>query len=217
VSLFDLERFRRGPIRDVDSGARSQTIAILALGSMAGIIMGSALGYFLFRWHLLIGAVVLGGPFVFGIWGLTQLLVSGAGGVAGQLFTPTGSSTPYQGDLSQEETLIVRGRLDEAIEALSARAYDRPDDPRPRVRLAELYRDEVGDLVEAAAWFRRAAAVPGIGVEGERQVLRELVELCRDRLGQPELAAPALRRAADLHKGDRLGNWARSELRSLRD
>jgi len=132
------------------------------------------------------------------------------------LYTPSGDSTPYRGQLSQEETLIVRGRLEDAIEALSARARDFPDDPRPRLRLAELYRDEIGDLVEAVAWFRRTAAVPGIGLESERQVLREIVEICRDRLGRPELAAPALRRAADLHAGDRLGNWARQELKTLR-
>lgn len=207
---------RERPIRDVDSESRSQAIAILALGSMAGIIMGGALGFFLFRWHPLLGAVLLGVPFALAIWAATEVIVRTSGRVAGQLFTPSGASTPYGGELSQEETLIVRGRLDEAIEALTARALDHPNDPRPPLRLAELYRDERGDLVEAAAWFRRAAAVPGIGRDGERQILRELVALCRDRLGRPELAAPALRRAADLHAGDRLGHWARKELAELK-
>jgi hypothetical protein len=204
-------------MRDVDSAAQSQAFATVALGSMAGLILGAALGYFLFRWNLILGALVLGVPFVFAIWGVTEFMASRAGAVAGALYAPTGNSTPVRGELSQEETLIVRGQLEEAIEALSTRARDHPDDPRPRLRLAELYRDEVGDLVEAVAWFRRTAAVPGIGLESERQVLREIVELSRDRLGRPALAAPALRRAADLHRGDRLGNWARQELKALRE
>ena len=207
---------RDRPLRDVDSESQSQAVAILALGSMAGIVMGAALGYFLCRWNLFIGAILLGIPFALGIWAVTELMVRTSGRVAGELFTPSGGSTPYSGDLSREETLIVRGRLDEAIEALTARALEHPDDPRPPIRLAELYRDERGDLVEAAAWFRRAAAVPGIGRDAERQLLRELVELCRDRLGRPELATPALRRAADLHAGDRLGHWAGKELATLK-
>lgn len=207
---------RERPIRDIDSEGRSQAVGILALGSMAGIVMGAALGYFLFRWNLFLGALVLGVPFAAGIWAVTEGVVRTSGRFAGQLFTPSGASTPYEGELSQEETLIVRGRLDEAVEALTARAKDHPNDPRPPLRLAELYRDDVGDLVEAAGWFRRAAAVPGIGHDAERQVLRELVEMCRDRLGRPELAGPALRRAADVHAGDRLGHWAASQLRELR-
>ncbi|MDH3732384.1 MAG: hypothetical protein OEU54_02575 [Gemmatimonadota bacterium] len=209
--------FERGPIRDVDSEGRSQTIGILALGSMAGIVMGAALGFLLFRWNPLIGAIVLGIPFASGIWASTEFIVRNAGVVAGQIYTPSGGSTPYLGELSQEETLIIRGLLDEAVEALEARARDHPNDPRAPLRLAELHRDETRDLVEAAAWFRRAAAVPGIGRDAQRQILRELVELCRDRLGRPELAAPALRRAADVHAGDRLGHWATSELRALRE
>lgn len=207
---------REGPIRDIDSEGRSQAVGILALGSIAGIVIGAALGYFLFRWNLFLGALVLGVPFAAGIWAVTEGIVRTSGRFARELFTPSGASTPYEGELSQEETLIVRGRLDEAVEALTARAKDHPNDPRPPLRLAELYRDDLGDLVEAAGWFRRAAAVPGIGRDAERQILRELVEMCRHRLGRPELAAPALRRAADLHAGDRLGHWATSQLRDLR-
>jgi hypothetical protein len=203
-------------IRDVDSESSSQAVGILALGSMAGIVMGAALGYFLFRWNIFVGALLLGVPFALGIWAATEALVRMSGGLAGQLFTPSGKSTPYLGELSQEETLVVRGQIDEAVEALTARARDHPADPRAPLRLAEIHRDETGDLVEAAAWFRRAAAVPGIGRDAERQILRELIEMCRDRLGRPELAAPALRRASELHAGDRLGHWATTELRKLR-
>jgi len=82
--------------------------------------------------------------------------------------------------------------------------------------LAELYRDELDDLEQAAVWYRRAAAVPGIGRDAERHILRALVELCRDRIGRPELAAPALSRAAKLHAGDRLGHWANQELNLIK-
>lgn len=204
------------PARDVDSQARSQAIAILAVGGGAGLLMGMALGYLLTRWNPFLCMLVFGVPLAGLIWGMTHAMVESAGLAARRFYTPTGASTPFRGDLSQEETLIVRGLRAEAIEALTARAREDPGDPRPRLRLAELYRDEIGDLEEAAAWLRRTAAVPGLSLESERHVLRELIELCTDRIGRPELALPALGRTADRHRGNRLGIWAAREMRDIR-
>jgi len=204
------------PARDVDSQARSQAIAILALGAGAGLLMGMALGYLLTRWNPLLCMLVFGVPLAGLIWAMTHVIVESSGFAASRFYTPTGKSTPFHGELSREETLIVRGRLEEAIEALVARAAAEPRDPRPRVRLAELYRDEIRDLDASAAWYRRAAAVPGLAPDNARHILRELLELSKNRLGRPEVALPALRRAAELHAGSRLGVWANQEIRAIR-
>ena len=203
------------PLRDVDSVRHVEQLRIVEW-SLVGLPMGGALAVLLFDTSVLIGTLTVGPIVSLCIWVILRSIVTASGVAAAQLFTPSGRSTPFGGALSREETLIVRGRLEEAIEALIARAMEDPRDPRPRVRLAELYRDELRDLEESAVWYRRAAAVPGLSPDSARQVLRELLELCRDRLGRPEMALPALRRAADLHAGSRLGVWAGQEIRAIR-
>lgn len=203
------------PLRDFDSAHRAEEM-VVAAWSLVGLPIGGALAVLLFDSSYWVGILTVGPLVSLAIWTIARTLVSRSGVAAAQLFTPGGESTPFRGDLSQEETLAVRGRLADAIEALTARATDHPNDPRPRLRLAELYRDEIRDFEEAAAWYRRAAAVPGLAPDNARQVLRELLELCKDRLGRPEAALPALRMAADRHAGSRLGVWAGQEIRAIR-
>lgn len=211
---------RPRPLRDGDSVATTQAIAILALGGMACLVMGGALGYFLFRRSVLLsallGAVVFGIPLALVMWLITHSIVEGSGLVAGGLFHPRAERFAMRRDLSREESLIVTGRHDEAVEALMAAAAADPDDPRPAWRLAELHRDELDRPGEAVAWLRRAAAVPGLTPREEREILRALVDVARARIGDPRLAAPALARAAERRAGTRIGIWATQELLRIR-
>lgn len=205
--------FGRPPAGE-DGAERSELVVIGLLCGGSALVLGAALG-FLFGWSLIRGAFVLGIPMAFASTGLAYFIVSRAGAVAGGLHTP-GGGPPRRAALSGYEALIVAGRFEDAVIALTDASAEYPDDPRPALMLAELYRDDLGEFEKAAAWFRRAAAVPKLSMDGERQILRALVELCCDKTDRPELAAPALSRAASLHAGDRLGHWAQQELRALR-
>lgn len=211
---------RPRPLRDGDSVVTTRAIAILALGGMACLVMGGALGYFLFRGSLflsaLLGAVVFGIPLVMLMWLTTHLIVEASGVVAGGLFNPTAERFAMRRDLSREESLIAAGRHDEAVEALMAAAAADPEDPRPAWRLAELFRDELDRPREAIAWMRRAAGVPGLRPREEREILRALVDVARGRIGDPRLAGPALARAAETRAGTPVGIWARQELLRIR-
>ncbi|MDX1578120.1 MAG: hypothetical protein R3266_06535 [Gemmatimonadota bacterium] len=202
------------PQREVDLAERTERLTIGISAAVAGLAAGAALGFFLFRWPPLAGALVFGLPCGLVAFAVAYLLVEGSGRVVGGLHSPSGS--PRRTELSREEALIVAGRYEEAAAALVEAAKRDPKDPRPLLRLAELYRDEIGDYEAAVAWYRRAAALPGLSVESQRMLLRELIELCRDRMNRPELAAPALARTAQLHEGDRLGHWARAQLREIK-
>ncbi len=210
-------RLLRKTLRDVDSAEQVLLLQLVSFSVLLGLGAGAAIGFLVYRWHPLMGALVLGGPCAIVAFAVAQFVVGRAGKMAWGLHFPTGESTPQSQGLSREEALIVAGRAEDAAVALIEAADRYPEDPRPLVMLAELYRDQLDDLEKAAAWYRKAAAVPGIGRDSERQILRTLVELCRDRIGRPELAAPALSRAARLHAGDRLGHWAGRELRLIKE
>lgn len=209
---------RPRPPRDTDSTVTTRAIGILALGGVACLVMGGALGLFLLGGlpGAALGVVVFGVPMAFLMWLITRSIVEASGVVAGGLFHPTAERFAMRRDLSREESLIAAGRHEEAIEALMAAAAADPGDPRPAWRLAELHRDELGSPEEAVTWLGRAAAVPGLAAEEERQILRAMLEVAEGRLGNPRLAAPALARAAETRAGTRVGIWARQELRRIR-
>lgn len=205
---------RGGPPSDRDSTETIEWFNIIATSLAVGAAAGAAIGFMAFRWEPMKGALILGLPCAGVAFAVLYVVVEGSGAFVAGLHTP--AATPRRYQLSREQALIVAGRLDEAAAALAEVHEREPDDPRAAQILAELYRDQIGDLDEAAAWYRRAASVPGIDVDTERMLLRELVELCRDRMGRPELATPALARAAQLHEHDRLGNWARTQIREIK-
>lgn len=206
---------RRKPLRDVDHSVQSELIYILSITGMIGLFFGALVGMTAFDLDPLAGAVRIGIPMAAFMAAIAYFIVDRSGTAARALHEPSGASTPHQHEFSREQALLVSGQYEEAAAAL-VDACDRfPKDARPRVMLAELYRDEFDDMEEAVAWYRRASSVPGITVDMERQVLRTLVELC-DRIGRSELAMPPLSRAAELHAGDRLGHWARKELRRIK-
>ncbi len=206
---------RRKPLRDVDHSAQAELIYILSITGMIGLVFGSLVGKVAFDLNPLAGAVRIGIPMAAFMAAIAYFVVDRSGAAAGALHQPSGAATPHQHQFSREQALLAYGQHEEAAAAL-VDACDRfPDDARPRVMLAELYRDEFDDMEEAVMWYRRASSVPGVSVDMERQVLRTLVELC-DRIDKSELAVPALSRAADLHSGDRLGHWARKELRRIK-
>lgn len=206
---------RLPPILRVDDVEGPTFVVIAFFNVIIGIIFGGALGFFLYR-RIVFGVLVLGPPIAIIGFLITWFIVERSGAAARGLHTPSGDSTPSRSELSRETALLVAERFDEAIEALTAAGERDPTDVRPPLMIAELYRDRMERPEEAVAWFRRAAAVPALTLETERMILRDLVELCV-KLERPELAAPALSRAASVHEGDRLGHWARQELKAIKD
>jgi tetratricopeptide (TPR) repeat protein len=207
---------RLPPAFEIDDVERSEIILIAVPTFGVGLILGGALGFFLFR-RILFGVFVLGIPMGAIAFAITYFIVERSGVAAGVLHTPSGASTPSRSELSRETSLIVAERFEEAIEALTEASARDPADARPPLMIAELYRDRMKQPEEAVPWLRRAAAMPGLALETERMILRDLVELCRNTLERPELATPALARAASAHDGDRLGHWARQELKEIKE
>jgi hypothetical protein len=194
-------------------------VTMMTLGG-ALLILGAAAGHFVFEGPLLVrallGALVIGVPIVAVVAAITHLLTERAGRIAGGIFHPSTPVTPPRRDYSKEESLIIRGQIDDAVDALRLASDEDPADPRPPFRIAQLLRDETAAYEEAFGWFERAALIPGLADAEQLHILRELVELCRSKLGNPTRAAPLLARVAELQRDTRVGHWALRELRGIK-
>lgn len=154
------------------------------------------------------------------VWGavmaLSLMIVEGAGWAASTLCGPSGSSTPRRLEHSRAEALAARGHYREALVAYEVAALEHPDDPTPRVRMARIHRDSLGEPEEAIRCFRQARENPGVAEGQWRAISRELIEVFTGSLAQPVRAAPELARLAERASGTPEGEWAARELHRVK-
>lgn len=211
------EPAKRSGLKDVDASQRVLVVRA-AVGGLYGGILGGLLGFFL--------VMKQGAP----IWFLPVLMAGGwlavAGGVlatvhlagraASTLYAPSSGAPPRKKEYSQAESLVARGRYQEAVTAFELAVVDDPTDPTPYLRVARIMRDNLGAHEDAARWFRRALresqAPPGVALLARR----ELVELYTHRMGAPERALPELARMAEELAGTPDGARAAAELASIK-
>ncbi len=172
--------------------------AALALGK--GIVVAFLAG-------VGVGSIVYFGP----------LLIAERGGrIGANIYQPSGSSTPVVREYSLADSLVARGKFDEAAEAYQLLSEDFPNDPEPRIRHARLLRDKKAGYEDAANKFKSIFSIPGLKPETELIVLRELAELYTHKLAQPPRALPYLKRIADQFANSPTGEWARNEARDIK-
>ena len=198
--------------RDFDSAGRAQNLRAGVYSALAGVIFAflgarlfGALG-FVIGW--VVGALIL--------YFLITIIAGGAGNAISRVYLTSGSSTPKPREYSLGDALVSQGKLEDAVREFERAAAMYPDDPEPRLRLARLYRDQLHHVDRAEYWFQRVMQMPAVDAATETLAARELVELYTHRVRQPERALPILARLAARHKGSPTGDWARTELQSLK-
>lgn len=203
-------------LRDVDAGARAQTVEIVTW-SMAGGLIGLVAGVGL---AILTHGHVILYPTLGALLGWTSLfvairaLVGAVGGVAGGLLSPS-TGLARRTDLSLSESLVIRGSFDEALAVLDDAVAEDQERSEAYFKAGGIARDHLKDGAAAERWFKRARSEATLSPSQERLVCRELIELYRT-IGSPERAAPELARLAELADGSAEGQWAREELARLR-
>lgn len=206
-----------GGQRDVDQVARGLRLQA-AVWSGAGFIIGGALGVFgagQLGWPLWVAALCPFGMAAL-VYGTVLLIVNRAGAAAQVLCAPSGSSTPHRSEHSRAEALVQRGEFVEAITVLELAIAQDPEDPAPYLRIARIYRDDLGRLDDAERWLRRARREAVMTAGLRMLATRELVELYMTRMEMPEKAAPLLARLAEEAQGTPEGEWAAGELREIK-
>ena len=127
-----------------------------------------------------------------------------------------GATTPHRAEYSQAQALAAQGRYREAADAYEIAAAESEGDPTPYIAIARILRDHLADYQSAAAWFRRARRDAVLTAGQELLVSQELIELYRERLGEPRRAIPELARIPRIVPNTPQAESAARELADLR-
>ena len=185
--------------------------------SLTGLLIGALVGVFLVihgapRWVIPVCAL--------GVWALayfgTLWFAERAARVGSSLYFSSGSSTPAVRQYSLADSMIVRGRYDDAAAELERAAAAYPHDPEPCLRLARLLRDSMNRHDDAVSWFRQGISRRGCDASTEIAATRELIEIYTHRLKTPRRAMPDLARLATRHPDTPAGAWARRLISDLK-
>ncbi len=199
--------------KDVDLAKRARTIKMvgwsLAIGAVAGNF-GAQI------WNPAIGVLAFLFCFLF-TFTMTNLFSEGAGAVAGTIYHPSGKSTPPKREYSYPESLVARGHYEEAVTAYQLCCADFPDDPEPYVRIARLYRDKLEKHEDALFWFKRARSDAQVDKGRELLITQEIIEIYTGKLDVPQKAIPELARLVDRFPQDPVADWAKEEIKRLRE
>lgn len=197
--------------RDVDAAVRAWRMKVGAWSVVAGAL-GTPIGVYAGLGPVLSFFLAAGGAFA-AITGVMEL----SGRAASGIYMPSGARTPRQRGYSRAESLEVRDRYGEALEAYREHIEDDPADPEPYLRIGRIHRDRLDDPEEGIRWFRKARELEDLPRPVEILLTREIVETYIHRLDAPERALPELARLVHRHAGTDAGEAARRELRELRE
>jgi tetratricopeptide (TPR) repeat protein len=197
---------------DFDAAERAYRLKTLAY-SLSGGVIGAIAG---FRAGGAVGAVVgLGIGYGF-TYAVTALLVRTGAAAAGQVYNPSGNSTPVVREYSQPQSLAARGLYVEAIAAYQLACAEFPDDPEPCFRIARLYLKELKRYEDAVVWFKKARGAGAIDAGRELLATQEIVDIYIHKLQEPRRGMPELARLAERFPGTPAAGWAGEQLRLAR-
>ena len=145
-----------------------------------------------------------------------SLALSKAAGDGWTAVAISGASTPSVAQFSYQQSLVMQGKLDEAIASFEAIIAESPDEIEPRVRAAELYRQRPDGARRAAELFREAQRNPSIAPGQDIYVTNRLVDLLAGPLGDPGRAVVELRRLIERYPESRPAAHARIALARLK-
>ncbi len=168
------------------------------MGFIAGVMVGHPiLGFFL-------GTAT--------VVGVVRLVMEVAGSGATLLYNPSGKSTPHKKEFSYAQALVQQKRFEDAVSAMEEDIAKDPMNPDAYLLLGRILRKDMSRPRDAVDVLRRAKRAAQLNTSQELLVRREVVEICRDDLGLPELGAAELAQLVDAYEDRPEGAWARDEL-----
>ncbi|HEU4559014.1 MAG TPA: hypothetical protein VFS20_14235 [Longimicrobium sp.] len=144
--------------------------------------------------------------------------MSGAASRAAMSFVaPSGSSTPSPDDYSQIKSLLVRGKIAEAITELDVQLRLRPADPALCLFAADVAARQARDPRAAEQLYLRVRGMEGVSREQDYAATNRLIDLYMGPLDDPTRAAAELERMRTRHPDTTAATHAEKTLRQLRD
>src|SRR4051812_20831826 len=196
---------RHGP----DGGLYLRSLAYSA--TVLGI---AAIGFWLFG-RLTVG-VITGCLTAALLAGLLPMLAANSAGWTFKRLMVDGSSTPYVEQYSQQQALVMQGRVDDALASFETIIAAEPGAIDARLRAAELYDRDRKRFDRAAALFREVQRHPSASPGQFVFATDRLVDLYAGALNDPGKALVELRRLIELHPGTAAADHARVALTRLK-
>jgi len=181
-------------------------------GGIVGALVASRLGI-----NVIVGGLLgmpLGGLVMYK---MTMAITQGAAKTMEQVYNPSGESTPRRAEYSYAQSLLVRGRYEEALAAYELHAIESSGDPEPYFQAARICRDHLERYEDAVSWFRRARADAVMTRGQEVLAIHEIIELYMRKLKTPRRAIPELAMMVDRFPDTEHAEAARRELGELRE
>jgi hypothetical protein len=200
-TLFD----RHGPA--AGEMLRALGYGVMVFGLVAGVLIART-GFHWWTIPIAAGAGVVAG-------GAGWLIGEMVGG-AWKRFAVDGASTPYKEQYSYQQSLVMQGRVDDALESFEAVIAEKPEEVSPRIKAAELYAREKQNHRRAAALFREVQRVAGVAIGEDVYASNRLVDLYTGPLNEPGRALVELRRLAERYPGSPAAQHAREALATLK-
>lgn len=147
----------------------------------------------------------------------TEYLIHGGVAHLGMLLQggAAGSGARPRDGFSYAESLVVRGRVDEAVVVYRDAIYNDRRWAAPYLRLSALWASQA-EPERAATVLREAWMYARLGEEDAAHVIRRLYSISTDALGTPEAAEPELVEFVERYPRSAHATWARWRLREMR-
>jgi hypothetical protein len=200
---FDDPNTLRALMRTLPAASVAAAFAFIQLSGYGVVVaaLGAALAF------------VVAGALTFAI----VLAMSGTAARAALGFVaPTGSSTPSVDDYSLVKSLLVRGKVAEALTELEVRMNLHPQDPALCLYAADVHSREGRNPTGAAWLYQRVREMKGASREQDYAATNRLIDLYMGPLDDPTRAAAELERMKTRHPNTTAAAHADKTLRQLR-
>jgi hypothetical protein len=144
------------------------------------------------------------------------LLFGKAAGDGWQKVALSGASTPYEEQFSYQQSLVMQGKVNEALASFEDIIAADPNAIEPRIRAAELYAQERETARRAAELLREAQRIRSIEPGRDIYVTNRLVDLLAGPLREPGRAAIELRKLIDRYPTSTAAAHARDALARIK-
>lgn len=147
--------------------------------------------------------------------GLAVLLAK-ATGDGWQKVALSGASTPYEEQFSYQQSLVMQGKVEEALASFEEMIAAAPDAVEPRIRAAELYAQNRESARRAAELLRQVQRIRSIAPGQDIYATNRLVDLLIGPLRDPGRAVVELRKLIDRHPTSTAAAHARDALARIK-
>lgn len=199
---------------DRKGAAAADDVRAIAYGLLVFGIATSA-------WLLNLGHLSFGVLAVFAMMGVVvagvSLALSAGAGAGWHRVMTSGASTPYEEQFSYQESLVMRGLVEDALASYEAIIAERGTMVSARLRAAALYASRGNNPQRAAELLREARLIPGISARDDIAAANRLTELLMGPLGDHGRAMVELRRLMDRHPGTDAATRAKLTLAELKE